>query len=274
MNIAVKSADRVVSILNALATVPAGLSFTELLVMLDLPKSSLHALLTTLVEDQMVAYHPVSKHYGLGSRIWELSMVYYDRISLVPLAWPYLQQLQVQFDETVQLAVLEGTDVLYVSKIESTQPLQLASHVGSRLPAYATGLGKAMLACLPDSAVETLYPENSLPRFTDATITSVHHLKERLNRIRAQGYAEDEGEYTAQVHCVAVPIVGWKNQVSGAISISTSVGRCTHDRQSLTAALQEACQQLSAQMGAVDPEGWRHHASGLGKVAEIRPQLL
>lgn len=261
-------------LLNALAEMPAGLSFTELLVKLDIPKSSLHALLSTLAESRMVVYYDVTKTYGLGPKIWEFSMAYYDRISVVPLAWPYLQKLRGLFDETIQLAVRDGTDVVYVSKIESTRPIQLASHVGSRLPAYATGLGKAMLACLPVTVIDQLYPLSALQRFTKNTIATVTQLKRVLTEIRQVGYSEDHGEYSPHVHCIAVPIVGWKQQLIGALSISGPEGRFPLDRDGMIAALRDTAQRLSAQMGAVDPEGWRQVSDEKSADAEIRPQLL
>lgn len=222
----------------------------------------------------MVVYYDLTKTYGLGPKIWEFSMAYYDRISVVPLAWPYLQRLRRMFDETIQLAVRDGTDVVYVSKIESTRPIQLASHVGSRLPAYATGLGKAMLACLPGTAIDQLYPVSTLQQFTRNTIGTVTQLRTVLTEIRQVGYSEDHGEYSPHVHCIAVPIVGWKQQLIGALSISGPEGRFPVDRDVMIAALRDTAQHLSAQMGAVDPEGWRQVSDEKSVDAEIRPQLL
>jgi DNA-binding IclR family transcriptional regulator len=258
MDSVVKSADRVVTVLETLAATPTGLSFTDLLTKLGLPRSSLHGLLQTLVRSKMVVYEAESKRYHFGPKIWELSMAYYHRIHLVPIAWPYLQRLRDAFDQTVQMGVLDGTDILYVAKVESSHPLQLVSHVGSRLPAYATGLGKALLATQDLDTLEKTWREHPFQSFTDVTITTFDALRGELDKIRQQGYALDCGEYSSDVRCIAYPILGFQNFGVAAISVSMPVDSFTEAvLMRLAQELQRVGQLLSTQVGSDNPEAWR-----------------
>ncbi|EQD37767.1 transcriptional regulator, IclR family, partial [mine drainage metagenome] len=144
----VKSAERVVILLDALAHSPPGLSFSDLLISTDIPKSSLHGLLKTLLRRRIVAFDERSKTYMIGTKLWELAMAYTRQLQIVPLAWPDIEELSQKVGETVQMGVLDGADIVYIAKAESRHPLQMVSHVGSRLPAYATAIGKALLAGL------------------------------------------------------------------------------------------------------------------------------
>src|SRR5690606_22714900 len=108
----------------------------------------------------------------------------------------------------------------YIDKAEGTRPLRLISNVGSRLPAYVTGIGKALLSGLPDSELERRFAGVSLPRYTAQTITTGDELIKVLQVARRQGYALDDGEYTSGVYCVAVPIKSPSGAVVAAMSCS------------------------------------------------------
>lgn len=272
MESVVKSADRVVTVLTVLATAPTGLSFTDLLNKLELPRSSLHGLLQTLIQSKVIVYDPETKLYHFGPKIWELSMAYYHRIHLVPVAWPYLQRLRDQFDQTVQMAILEGTEILYVAKVESSHPLQLVSHVGSRLPAYATGLGKALLATLDSQTLEATWKHLDYEQFTENTLSSFDALCVELDRSRAQGFALDRGEYSADVRCLAYPILGFQNRGVGAISISLPAPSFTPILlNDLVGELQHIGQLISIQIGSADPDAWR---KGSEPSLPVRERLL
>jgi DNA-binding IclR family transcriptional regulator len=137
----------------------------------------------------------------------------------------FLREANVELDETVQLAILDDLDVVYIDKVEGTRPLRLISNVGGRLPAYVTGIGKALLAGLPDSVLESRFRGVELEGYTAQTITSGDALIEVLRDVRRQGYATDDGEYTYGVFCVAVPIRDKSNSVVAAMSCSVPKAR-------------------------------------------------
>ncbi|MCL4351517.1 MAG: IclR family transcriptional regulator [Firmicutes bacterium] len=206
----------------------------------------------------MVVYDADSKIYHFGSKIWELSMTYYHRIHLVPVAWPYLQRLRDKFDQTVQLGILDGTEILYVAKVESSRPLQLVSHVGSRLPAYATGLGKALLATRDAKTLESEWKHVKYQRFTENTLSSFEDLLRNIAISREQGFAVDMGEYSADVRCLAYPILGFQNRGMGALSVSLPVEFFTPTLlNELSGELQHIGHLIATQVGSAEPDAWR-----------------
>ncbi len=261
MDSLVKSADRVVIVLSAIADMPGGLSFTDLLNKTAIPKSSLHGIIQTLVATSMITYDESTRIYYFGPKMWELAMKYYDRLHLVPIAWPYIERLRDTCGQTVQMAVLEGHDVLYVAKAESHRPLQMASYVGSRLPAYATGLGKALLATLGDSRLRTIFPEEAWLPFTKNTITRYDELIQKLQQIRDKGFAEDTGEYSPDIRCLAYPVLGLENAGVAAVSVSISADDFSAvNRDDIVHFLRDECHILARRLGSTDPEAWRQRA--------------
>lgn len=258
----VKSAQRVATALQFLANNPSGSSYSDLQRSLDLPKSSLHALLDTLVQTKLASFDKAAKRYALGPLVWELAVAFSNQLQIVPLALPHLERLGATFGETVQLAILDHTEVVYVAKTASRHPIQLVSNVGTRLPAYATGLGKALLACLSEEQIERLYPNPVLERFTPDTLTTISQLSEELETTRLRGYATDRGEYSSGINCIAVPIVTAANVPKAAISISIPVQRYgQYDEQTLVEALVSEAYTVARKLGALSPDSWRHQAS-------------
>ncbi len=250
---AVKSAKRTLDILALMTSRESRMTFTEISLALDLPRSSLHGLLSTLTEGGWVTYDSPSKSYGLGIRTLEAGNAYLRTQSLPTRARPFMERIRDALDETVQLSVLDGRYNIYVDKVDGQQALVLASAVGRRLPAHATGVGKVMLADLDPAALERLLGHVTLERFTDNTLTDKAALYRRLQTIRDNGYGTDEEEYTIGVRCVAVPIRDLRGEVIAAMSVSVPVIR--FDEESSTRALAllfEASSGLSAALGYQD----------------------
>lgn len=225
----VKSARRVLDVIEFLAERKTGASFTHLSEQLDLPKSSLHSLLLTLSARGWIYLDEPSRHYRLGVKIWQIAQNFDWLDGLVRTAYKHLAAASDELNETVQLAVLDGIDNVYLAKAESDHPLQLVSRVGSRLPAYATGLGKVLLADLDREELRGRMASTVIQRFTDQTIATVDVLEQRLAEIRERGYGEDEGEYTPGVYCVAVPIRSPEGRTIAAISCSIPSARMIGD---------------------------------------------
>lgn len=257
---AVKSAHRVVDILELLAKKPSGLTFTSLNVQLEIPKSSLHQLLSTLVDTRVIQYDATSKNYLLGTRLWEFAMTYVNSLDVVQLSQPFLERLRDKYNETVQMAILDGSDIVYIAKVNSQRPVQLASQVGSRLPAYATGIGKALLACLPRDTVARIYSASDLSHFTSSTMDTLGKLLENLDLTRARGYALDLGEYSPEIRCIAIPMLGFNNSLKAAISFSMSKELFVEDKiRFLADGLSECAKEISHRLGADNPDIWRSY---------------
>lgn len=220
----VKSALRVLEILNLLTSAEQPLSFSEIGEALGYPRSSLHGLLTTMARLGWAEYVEAGR-YTLGIRAWEAGHSYMRGLSLAERARPYMERVRDQLNETVQLAVRDGRWNVYIAKVDGSQQLTLQSEVGRRLQAHATGVGKVLLAGLPDPALTALLDGVELERFTPSTITDTDELRRELHRVRARGYSGDDEEYTPGVRCVAAPVLDHTAQVVAAMSVSVPTVR-------------------------------------------------
>jgi DNA-binding IclR family transcriptional regulator len=224
----VKSAARVLEVLEALAA-EGPLNLRDLAAHLQVPKSSMHALLRTMQWRGWLETDATGTLYGLGVRSLLAGSAYVDGDAVVRQTGPVLDQLAQQTGETVHLGRLEGSDVVYLAKRESSHPLRLFSSVGRRLPAHSVALGKALLAEMsPDEALDCLPAR--LPAVAPRTITDRGRLLEELAQVRRVGYAIDDEESAADLRCFGVAL----RQRSGtrdAISISVPVVRLTEGRQ-------------------------------------------
>jgi DNA-binding IclR family transcriptional regulator len=246
----VKSAVRVVDILEALATQPDGLSFSALGRRLGLPKSSLHELLAALTERGYIAFDEERRTYALGIRVWELGQAYPFHRDLLREAHRVMEGIVAEVNETVQLATLDGTDNVYLDKVDCSHPIRLQSHVGKRLPAYATGLGKVLLAALPTDDLQIRLDGQTFRTFTPRTVRDQAALLAELDAVRARGFAVDDQEYTEGLRCVAVPIVERGGCVTTALSASVPIMRASPDQLALALrALAAGSLEISRRLG-------------------------
>jgi IclR family transcriptional regulator, KDG regulon repressor len=227
----VKSALRVLLIIELLTEIPNGATFVQICEMLDLPKSSAHLLLRTMTERGHLTFDETTRCYRLGIRIWQAGQAHLQGFDLASLARPFLQAARDSLRETVQLSVLDGIDNVYIAKEESEQRLVLQSRVGARLPAYTTALGKVLLSGLTDEDVLSRLSNTEMHAFTPNTITQPVELLTVLSEIRVRGYSVDNGEYTLGVVCVAVPIRNHKGAIVAAISVTVPEIRADHEFQ-------------------------------------------
>ncbi len=152
----VKSAQRTLELLELVARHPHGMTFVELADQLSYPKSSLHGLLQTVVAMKWLTLDSEDRRYSIGVRPWEVGQAFRPSRDIVIRARRFLREANESLDETIQLGMLDDLDVVYLDKVEGTQPLRLVSSEGSRLPAYVTGIGKALLSGLPANVLDSL----------------------------------------------------------------------------------------------------------------------
>lgn len=228
-----KSAIRALDVLDELVKTTDGATFAGLQRRLGFPKSSLHELLSVLVARGYVDFDPLSKTYMLGIRVWENGQAYLQHRSLLHEARPVMDRIVEQLNETVQLATLDGLENVYLAKVDCSHPIRLASEVGKRLFAHATGLGKAQLAYLPREVLLHRLQGRTLPRFTANTIVDPAVLLEELDAVRERGFAVDHEEYADGLECLAVPIRDHSGRVSAAISASIPSMRATIEQRLL-----------------------------------------
>ena len=246
----VKSARRALDVLELLTAREAELTFTEIGTVLDLPRSSLHGLLRTLVEAGWLEYREGSHGYALGIRTLEAGNAYSRSLTLAERAYPVMTGIRDQIGETVQLAVLDGRHNVYIAKVDGFQVLRLASEVGRRLPAHATGLGKVLLAGLTQAEFDRVLGAAELERYTERTVTDRQQLTRDLAVIRKRGFAEDREEYSLGVRCVAVPVRNQRAVTVAAMSVSVPTVRFHRDTAERALELLVAgASQVSAALG-------------------------
>ncbi|WP_433087196.1 IclR family transcriptional regulator [Dactylosporangium sp. CA-052675] len=221
----IKSAERVLQILDLVARHTDGIDASGIRTALQLPRSSLHGLLRVLSEHGYLFMDPESRVYRVGLHAWEVAQAYAHNRNITVLIGPEMRALRDELNETVQLAVLDGLDNVYLAKEESDHPLRLVSGVGLRLPAHTTALGKVLLAGLPTAELRHRLNGVTLQRFTKSTIGDKAELLRRLAAVRTNGFAEDEGEYTVGLYCVAVPVRSESGAVVAAVSCSVPSAR-------------------------------------------------
>jgi DNA-binding IclR family transcriptional regulator len=249
----VPALDRGLRILEALSRSREPQTGAELCRTTGLPRTSVHDLLQTLVGlDYAREIDPQLHTYALGPRVLGLGQGYLAGLDFTAEADRVVRRVSERTGETVQVALLDGADALYVAKAESRNTLRLVSAVGRRLPAHLTGVGKALMAYLPEGELARLFPDpEHLTTMTAHSIGSLSRLTEVLQTVRARGYAEDYCESNPDVACVAAPIRREGNQVAAAISISVPVTRFTEDyREVLLAEVLQASGELSRVLGA------------------------
>lgn len=246
----VKSSQRTLQLLELLTAREEPMTFTAIADSLGFPRSSLHGLLTTLTDFGWLRFDPQSRSYALGIRAMEAGNAYMRSQDLPTRARPIMTRVRNELDETVQLSVLDGRFNVYVAKVDGGQALRLASEVGRRLPAHATGLGKVLLANLPEGELDDRLGMASLERFTDKTICTRAALRSELARIRAVGYGTDQEEYSRGVCCVAAPVRDHTGHVTAAMSVSAPKIRFerARRRQALELLLR-AADDLSHELG-------------------------
>lgn len=216
----VQSLDRALSILDVLSlNAGPGLGLREIAARVELPKSTVHRLLATLDLRGFVIRDPASGSYRLGLKGIR-------HAGSGPEIRAVLSHLALSSGETANLGALTGTDVIYVDRVESPQALRWELGVGSRVPAHASGMGKAILAFLDRDLVRRLLP-SKLRAHTARSITDRDALMAELAAIRRRGYAFDDEEFMDGVRCVAVPVRGGHDDVAGAVSLAGPAFRLT-----------------------------------------------
>ncbi|HET9169322.1 MAG TPA: IclR family transcriptional regulator [Actinospica sp.] len=244
---AVKSADRTVELLELLARTSEPLTLSEIQRELSYPKSSLFVLLRTLVARGWVETDRRGTGYSIGVRALLVGTSYLDRDPVIRAATRMLEDLRAEVNETVHLARLDGSDVVYLASRESAHQLRLTSRVGRRLPAHATSLGKALLAQLTDEQVDEILPAE-LVALTPKTLTDRKALFADLAETRERGYSIERGENTAGLGCFAAAL-DYKHPATEAISCSVPSARLADpDHAALVA---DAVVRHAAELGMI-----------------------
>jgi IclR family KDG regulon transcriptional repressor len=253
LNTPVKSLTKALRILDALGDSPRGLGIKELSDALKAPKSTVHRLIATLEAVGYAVFDLATAKYVLGSRVARLGEQLNHQSSLLTFGVPALEQLTRECREASHLAILEGTEVVYISREESKEPIRVSFGMGHRAPAHCTALGKAFLAALSDSEIRILYKSAKLEQLTPRTQTRLQDLLAEIAIVRKEGIAYDNEEYMPGLRCIAAPIKDFSSRTIAAMSLSMFKHKMTAERKAFfKEALFGASAELSEQLGFTD----------------------
>lgn len=246
----IQSVDRAIDILELFLTNGPSLSLKEISSSLSLAKSTTHGLIKTLEKRGFIEQDLKDQEYRLGLRAFELGNKVADTMDINKIAYPYLQDLVEEFNETVHLVLLSGNEGVYVEKKEGEGALRMYSQVGKRAPLYCTGVGKAILAFLPEEKIDSILSHSKLDARTQKTITDEKKLKEHLYETKVRGYAFDDEEIELGLKCVGAPIFNHKGEPIASISCAGPSTRFENKRLiTIGLAVKNAGLQISKRLG-------------------------
>jgi DNA-binding IclR family transcriptional regulator len=227
-------------------------NLTDISQEVEINTSTTFRLVATLINHNFLEQDNLTGTYRLGFACLELARSYQAGSELLRVARPVLRKLRDATKETIHLAVLDGTEIVYIEKLEGLHAIGLmSSRVGRRAPAYCTGVGKALLAHTDPEFVQENMVWEELIRFNESTIVEPDTLLEHLEMIRSRGYALDEGEHESEVRCVAAPIFDHSGEVFAAVSVSGPRTRLEPlaQQEELIQLTMQTAQEISAKLG-------------------------
>ncbi|MBS4216359.1 MULTISPECIES: IclR family transcriptional regulator [Neobacillus] len=247
---AVKSAERVLKVFELLAQHPEGLTIKEISETLAFPQSSTSGLIETLFQANYLTVD-FSKKYKLGPKLIPLGSIAMNCLDVAAQGLPFLKRLMEEVQETVFMAVLSDSELIYVAKINSNRSIRTTAEPGKSKPLYCTGLGKAFLTFLPIEHREKVLRDLTLKPITSKTITDKTSLKEQLDMFAKIGYAIDDEENEDGLYCLAAPIYGVECTIQAAISVAGPKERMLKNKERIVENL------LHTSMGISDSIGYR-----------------
>lgn len=251
----VQSLTRALNILNEIATSPAGLQLSEISKILKLAPSTTHRLLTTLQEEKYVQFDRDAGRWQIGIQAFVAGNGFLMSRDLVTVARPYMRQLMEKGRESVNLAIADHDQALYLAQVESREMMRVLAKPGGRVPLHCSGVGKAFLAATPEKQVLKFFKEHSLSAVTNHTIRDPDALLEELRLSRTRGYAIDDEEHAIGLRCVAAIIFDEHSEPMAAISLSGPRARISdqllREYGNLTV---QAAADITAAMGGQIPD--------------------
>lgn len=203
----------------------------ELSTALSLNKSTVHRILNSLICMDYVRQDPETTKYSLSFKICGLSNQILSQNSMIDIARPFIKELSANSGETVHLVQLDGIHATYIDKVEASQnSVRMISMVGKSIPLYCSGVGKAILADMPDSKIESIWKMSSIQQLTEHTVTRFVDFMNLIEETRRSGYALDNEENEIGVRCIAVSLKGYNGKSTYAISISAPKDRMSDAR--------------------------------------------
>jgi len=251
----VQSLVRALRLLRQIADAGDGVTLTKVANRVGLPVSSAHRLLSTLQQEGFVRFDGERTLWFVGVKAFTVGNAFLRARDLVQVARPYMRGLMEQCDETVNLAVEDSGQIIYLAQIECRQMMRALASPGARVPMHSSAVGKVLLAYMDPKVRNPALEQMKLEQFTANTITKREHFQKSLGEIRVQGYALDDEEHAVGLRCVAAPIFNEAREAIAGISLSGPAARVTDKRfGELTTMVKRTARVITSEFGGKVPE--------------------
>ncbi|MGM0983097.1 MAG: HTH-type transcriptional regulator BhcR [Pseudomonadota bacterium] len=245
---------RGLNLLERLSASPGGLALSEVAEQADLAPSTTHRLLQALQSQGFVTQDSELGVWKIDVKTFRIGNSFLEARDFVGTSRPFLRRLTTQTGETANLGVRDNGTAVFLAQSESPQMMRMITRLGSRAPLHASGVGKALMAWLPDNEVERILDERGLARVTENTLHTPEALREGLAEIRHQGFACDREEHAIGLHCVAACLHDEHGIPLAAISVSGPKARIPEERLAeLGARVRDTAAEITAQLGGRVP---------------------
>lgn len=259
----IQSLERAFAILEQIARHRDGIALADLCKSVGLHSSTTFHLVRTMVQLGYASQNADSKRYKIGRKVFSLAAGALDENELVNRATPILEVLTERSGESSHFAIRSGDDIVIVAKTGGAGMFQLVDRAGAVRPPNATALGKVLLAALTPAQIDRFLEKHELVRFTPKTIVEREALLAELEQVRSNGIAFDDGEFDAEVRCVAVPVFDFLGRVAGAIGVSGPMWRLSlQSLQEKSKVVRQSAAELSVELGyCVEPKSGKHEVA-------------
>ncbi len=246
----VQSVSKALRVLEILADCPQGeLGVTDIARRLGWHRTTVYRFMQTLVEEGYVKYLPSSESYRLTFKLVGLANQLVNRLDIRQVVRPHLLELVERTQISGHLAILEESQVVFIDRIDCDKPLRTNFHIGRRGPAYATSIGKALLAETDWETVRSALRRAGTTRFTEHTIIDEEQIRQELQTIQLNGYSIDREEHSRGVACVGAAIHDITGRPVAGISLSGSASEVLANVETLGPAVRQAADRISADLG-------------------------
>jgi DNA-binding IclR family transcriptional regulator len=244
------SVDRTIAILEAVAGRVTGLSNAEISRKLEIPKSSASYILRTLEKHGYLRRERETGKYRLGLKLLNLGRSALNGVDAREVALPIMRHLVEHVHITSHLAILDGTQAVYVERVESPGFVKMDTWIGRRMEIYSTSVGKALAAHLPEAQVLAMLRERGMKRRTPTTLTNPTRYMRELESVRERGYALDDEENSVGVRCVAAPVFNAAGEIEAALNITGTTQQVNKETlPRIIDLVKESARRISTQLG-------------------------
>ena len=240
------SLERGLAVLQAFSQERRVLTTSQISQRTGIPRAAVRRCLYTLTKLGFVTEED-NRLFSLRPRVLKLGHAYLATTPLAHAAQPVLRHISTTLNESSSVAILDGDEILYIARASTSRIMSIDLHIGSRLPAYCTSMGRVLLSHFSDEALDAYLDRTKLIQYTPRTIVSREGLRSTLESVRANGYALVDQELEIGLRSIAVPIIGTGRQVSAALNVGVQAARISiaEMESRILPVLREGAQELA-----------------------------